>query len=341
MAAEKRGLTLGKFAPFHKGHQLLIDTALSEMDEVIVIIYDCPETTSVPLNVRSNWIRTLYREVKVIEAWDGPTEVGDTPSIMQSHENYVLNKLKLKGITHFYSSEFYGEHMSKALGAVNRIVDQDRTTVPTCGATIRENPFAFREYLDPQVYRDLIANVVFIGAPSSGKTAIAMRLAQEYNTVWAPESGRECRKKNQVSRRLSLDQLVEIAEDHLKGEEALLYQANRFLFTDTNAVTTYIISRCYHDMASQRLVDLANRAVSRYDVVFVCDINIPRDDTWDRSEDESRRIFQKQLLGELAVRKVPFFHLRGSLEMRVQRVKSILDGYHKYTNTLDLLRFQE
>jgi HTH-type transcriptional repressor of NAD biosynthesis genes len=37
----KRGLTLGKFAPLHKGHQLLIETALSEMDEVLAIIYDC------------------------------------------------------------------------------------------------------------------------------------------------------------------------------------------------------------------------------------------------------------------------------------------------------------
>ncbi|MFC1896208.1 adenylyltransferase/cytidyltransferase family protein [Thermodesulfobacteriota bacterium] len=63
-----RGLTLGKFAPLHKGHQFLIDTALSETDEVFVIVYDCPETTPVPLNVRSRWIGNLYPEVHVIEA---------------------------------------------------------------------------------------------------------------------------------------------------------------------------------------------------------------------------------------------------------------------------------
>ena len=44
--ASQRGLTLGKFAPFHKGHQFLIETALSQMDEVIAIIYNankiCP-----------------------------------------------------------------------------------------------------------------------------------------------------------------------------------------------------------------------------------------------------------------------------------------------------------
>ena len=48
-----RGLTLGKFAPLHKGHQLVIETALSEMDEVVVIIYDCLETA---LHKKSSYI---------------------------------------------------------------------------------------------------------------------------------------------------------------------------------------------------------------------------------------------------------------------------------------------
>lgn len=37
------GLTLGKYAPFHRGHQFVIETALAECDRVQVIIYDCPE----------------------------------------------------------------------------------------------------------------------------------------------------------------------------------------------------------------------------------------------------------------------------------------------------------
>ncbi|WOD37159.1 hypothetical protein [Nodosilinea sp. E11] len=51
------------------------------MDEVIVLVYDCPETTSVPLSIRANWIRQLYPTVKLIEPWDRPTEIDDTPEI--------------------------------------------------------------------------------------------------------------------------------------------------------------------------------------------------------------------------------------------------------------------
>ena len=90
---KKRGLTLGKYAPLHRGHQMVIETGLSEMDEMIVIIYDAPETTVIPLAVRSGWIRSLYPKVRVIEAWDGPTEIGYTAELMRSHERYVIDTL--------------------------------------------------------------------------------------------------------------------------------------------------------------------------------------------------------------------------------------------------------
>ena len=54
----RRGLTLGKYAPLHRGHQLVIETALREMDEVVVIVYHSPRVTRVPLGVRSGWLRS-------------------------------------------------------------------------------------------------------------------------------------------------------------------------------------------------------------------------------------------------------------------------------------------
>ena len=53
----------------------MIETALAEMDELQVIIYDSPEVTSIPLSIRAGWLRQLYPQVGVIEAWDGPSQV--------------------------------------------------------------------------------------------------------------------------------------------------------------------------------------------------------------------------------------------------------------------------
>ena len=47
----------------------MIETALSQMDEVIVIIYEAREATSVPINIRVGWILPKYLEV-LDKDWD-------------------------------------------------------------------------------------------------------------------------------------------------------------------------------------------------------------------------------------------------------------------------------
>jgi HTH-type transcriptional repressor of NAD biosynthesis genes len=330
MADLRTGLTLGKFAPLHRGHQFVIETAIREMDEVIVVIYDCPETTDIPLNVRAGWIRKLYPGVRVLEAWDGPAEVGYTPEIKRMHEEYMLKLLNGTKVTHIYSSELYGEHMSAALGAVNRQVDPQRQQCPISGTQVRNAPYENRHFVDPVVYRDMVAKVVFLGAPSTGKTTLASHMAQLLGSVWMPEYGREYWEQHQVERRLTLEQLEEIAVGHLEREERLVQDARSVMLIDTNAITTYMFSRYYHGAATPGLEKLADQAASRYDLVFVCDADIPYADTWDRSGDVQRRTFQKQIVADLQVRRIPYTLLRGSLEERAERVSSVLGRFRKY-----------
>lgn len=328
----KIGLTLGKFSPLHKGHQNVIETALKEMDYLYLMIYDSPETTTIPLTIRAHWIQSLYPEVKIIKAWDGPTEVGYSEEIIKMHDAYISQIMKDKGITHFYSSEPYGEHVSIALNAINRIVDIDRLNYPISGTDIRENPFKFKHYISENVYRDYITNVVFLGAPSTGKSTITEIMAKEFNTVFMPEYGREYWENNQIERRLSPEQLVEIAEGHLTREDEKIFSANNFLFTDTNVLTTRIFSIYYHGKAHIKLDELANLHSNRYDIYFLCDTDIPYDDTWDRSGIGNRNVMQKQIIADLHCRKIPYILLKGSIEDRKETVKSVLKSYKKYTN---------
>jgi NadR type nicotinamide-nucleotide adenylyltransferase len=333
----RTGLTLGKYAPLHRGHQSVIETALDEMDHVMVIIYDCPETTSIPLNVRAQWIRDIYPSVEVLEAWDGPGEVGDTPEICLRQERFVINLLNGRKVSHFYCSEFYGAHMSRALKAENRLVDPERKRFPVSATDIRDDSHRYRKFINPRVYRDLITNIVFLGAPSTGKTTLARSLAEAHGTAWMQEHGRDYWERNQMDRRLSPEQLVELAEEHLELEDELLFEANRYLFTDTNALTTYIFALYYHNSAHPELADLAWKASSRYDLVFVCDTDIPYDDTWDRSGDANRSVFQKMVLADLAWRKIPYLVLQGRIEKRMEFVNKVLERFEKYSNPAVIL----
>lgn len=242
---------------------------------------------------------------------------------------YVQGLLKGRTISHFYSSEPYGDHMSKALGAINRTVDVNRRTIPVSGTAIRTNPADYTAFLHPEVYKDLIINIVFLGAPSTGKTTMAEICAKQFSTVWMPEYGREYWEEFNIDRRLTAEQLVEIAKGHLQREDKKIMEAKRYLFTDTNAITTFMFSLYYHGFALPSLVELARAAETRYQIFFLCDTDIPYDDTWDRSGDVKRREFQNQIRTDLETRGIQFSILMGDIQTRMTTVQDVLTQYRR------------
>nr|WP_086937469.1 AAA family ATPase [Thaumasiovibrio occultus] len=322
------GLTLGKYSPFHRGHQSVIDTALAEMDHVIVIIYPSPETTNIAVETRAQWIRDCYPSVEVLIAYDGPREVGYSDELKRKHETYLRQLLAGRAIRAFYCAEPYGEHVSAALNCIDRRVE--RINPDWAGTVVRSDPYRFRHCVEPLVYRGHIRNIVFLGAPSTGKSTLSEALAKKFNTLWMPEYGREYWEKHQHERRLTPSQLVEIAEGHLIREEALLSECRQFLFTDTNAITTYMFGMDYHNAVEPKLAEYAKQAEQRYDAVFVCGDDIPYDNTWDRSGDQHRKAFQQAIIDDLNYRQVPFTLLTGSLEARIEQVSQQLASLVRY-----------
>jgi len=328
---KKVGLTLGKYAPFHKGHEYVIETMLREMDEVIVVIYDSP-LIPIPLHIRAGWIRRLYPTVMVLEAWDGPDGYSSERAFEIIQEQYILELLNGRKVDVFYSSEFYGAHMAKALDAADRRVDEARETVPVSATMIRENPYQYRRYISDVVYRDLIVKVVFVGAMSTGKSTITEALAKRYHTSFCAEYGRNYWTEHQIDRRISFEAFDEIAVGHQKQEEAAFLAANKYCFVDTNAITTYMYALDYHGSAPELLTRLALENASRYDLFFLCEDDIPYDNTWDRSGDQKRQVFHKQIIADLDERRIPCIPLHGTLDERIAKVDAVLAGYKPYSN---------
>lgn len=320
------GLYLGKFAPFHLGHEFMINQALKMVEKLTVLVYEAAELTEISLAKRANWLRSFNRDIEVIECLDGPTDVTYEIAGMREHENYVIKKLAGRKITHFFSSEPYGEHMSVALGAIDMRIDQARSKVPISATQIRDDLFAHRKFLSSRVYFDHLTKVVLLGAPSTGKSTLTKKLAEHFKTTYMPEYGREYWELNNVQRRLTPGQLVEIAEIHRDRELELAHEANRFFFIDTNALTTEIFARYYHGDCLPRLRQLSNEVKTRYDIVILCGDDIPYDDTFDRSGERNRTEFQKATIQELNKRGIDFREARGSISQRISEISRILEN---------------
>lgn len=171
---------------------------------------------------------------------------------------------------------------------------------------------------------EAIQKVVFMGAPSTGKSTICQVAAKHFNTAHVDEFGCTYWEQNQDDRRLTPEQLLYIAQEHIAIEERTLANANKYLFVDTNALTTWHFAIDYHDSALPQLCALADQSKERYQRVFLCADDIPFEDTWERSGDVKHQEFQIFITNELEQRNIAYTLLKGSVEQRLATIVETL-----------------
>lgn len=154
MKNKKIGFTIGKFAPLHKGHQLVIETALKEVDEFYCVIYD---TDIIEKNVeqRAEWIKKLYPKVHILYAFNSPKQYGLDEKSVKLQMEYLSKIIKNIPVNIFYSSEPYGEKVAEYLNIENRIVDLERNKIPIHGSEIRKDYSKNKDYLEKFIYEDM------------------------------------------------------------------------------------------------------------------------------------------------------------------------------------------
>lgn len=158
MDNKKIGFTIGKFAPLHKGHQYLIETALKEMDKVIVVVYDT-DVIDIPTEKRANWIKELYPNVEIKFAHNPPSKYGLDDESVNIQMKYLTEILGDEKPTHFYSSERYGASVAKYMNIVDRRVDNERKVVPIRATKVRENVEENQKWLENKVYSDYKSSI--------------------------------------------------------------------------------------------------------------------------------------------------------------------------------------
>lgn len=151
---KKIGFTIGKFAPFHKGHEFLIETGLKDMDEFHVVIYDTPQF-NIDINTKADWITKKFPKVKILKAFDSPKQYGLDEQSVRIQMEYLSEIVKDIPVNHFYSSEEYGKCVAEYLNIENVVVDKERVNYPISAEMIRNDIEKYKNFLDVSICNDL------------------------------------------------------------------------------------------------------------------------------------------------------------------------------------------
>lgn len=311
--------------PLHRGHQLLIDTALSEVDDLTIVVYDSNppgEYEPMPIEKRLGWLADMYPDVENIVGVRDPVTTPDHDD--SKYAQVYADELRFLGqFDRVFTSEPQYEKFALALGAQHVLVDAPRTLVPISATEIRANLFDHRGFLDPLVYSSLIQKVVFVGTESTGKSTLARRMADVLQTRWTHEFGRELWEAQGLTG--SFADHLKMATNQRRREEAAARQARGYVFCDTNAWTTLHWSLRTYGTVDPRLDALVERTKDDY-LWFLCsdDFEFVQDGTRELVGTGEAARFQAQQVSDLNRRGIPFYRLSGPVEERVAEVRRIL-----------------
>jgi nicotinamide riboside kinase len=169
--------------------------------------------------------------------------------------------------------------------------------------------------------------VVFVGAESTGKSTLAEYLAHAYDSVSVPEIGRFIWEAK--GGKLDADDYVEIAVKHRAAEDAAMLQARRWLFVDTNALTTLLLGIQFGQVGNPpptELLRCADDCKARYAHTFVCADDIPYEEQDVRENEAWRGRIQQLVLQDLDTRGIAYTVVHGSVEERAAQVRRVLDA---------------
>lgn len=161
--------------------------------------------------------------------------------------------------------------------------------------------------------------ICFYGPESTGKSTMAKKMATHYQTEFVPEVAREIVSSNNFT----LDDIVRIAKAQNERVKEKMKTANRFLFCDTDLITTQIYCRHYLKTVPSILYELEKEI--KYDQYFLFDIDVPWVADGLRDLGANRKEMFQTFEMELCKRKISYQTISGAWHEREEELTRVLD----------------
>ncbi len=320
------GLVLGKFYPPHLGHIHLIQEAKKKCNHLTVIISSI-SSELIPGSLREHWLRNIFSNKDIEIIWitdENPQYPNEHPDFWKIWRHSIQRVLKTP-LDVIFTSESYGDPLSEILNTKHVCIDLERNNVPVSATKIRNEPLLYWDYIPDIVKPFFLKRIVITGPESVGKSTLTKDLAQHFETHFVPEYAREYLDK--MGRYVIESDILNIGKGHLEREAESSKNAYKFLFLDTDHITTKIYSEFYFKNCPQWVTLRAQNLA--YDHSLMLDIDVPWVADPQRDLGEYREQIKGIFLKEMNAARRKLSTISGTFEERFKNAVSLVEQIGK------------
>jgi len=167
----------------------------------------------------------------------------------------------------------------------------------------------------------LLKRVAIVGPESTGKTWLAKKLANHYNTKMVSEFAREY--FNNKEYQYSPDELVDIAKGQLENEEVVAMLSNGILFCDTESIVMKIWSKVVFDFVPDWIEKQVSEHV--YDLYLLCYPDLEWEPDPLRSNPHNRQFIYNLFVKELEENNFNYKVVKDIGDRRIKNAVNFVD----------------
>jgi HTH-type transcriptional repressor of NAD biosynthesis genes len=254
-----KAFVFGKFLPFHKGHEAMINYALSKCDFLTVLIC-CSDKENIPDTVRSSWVQKTFENEKKVEVRTLTYLESELPNTSETSESVSkiwadIFKNVLPDYSLLITSEEYGHFVAAFMNIKHMAFDIPKKLFPVSATAVRNDVFANWKYLPDSVKPDFAIKVVILGTESTGKSTLTEKLSKHFNCSLVLEAAREIIAN---SNNFSFDDLHLVASEHSKRIDKTILADSPLVIIDTDIHTTKSYSRFTFEKELEISADIYN-----------------------------------------------------------------------------------
>lgn len=313
-----KAFVFGKFLPFHKGHEAMINFALSKCDFLTVLVC-CSDKENIPDTVRSSWIRKTFENEKRVEVRTFNYLESELPNTSETSESVSkiwadIFKKQLPDYSLLITSEEYGNFVAAFMNIQHITFDIPKKLFPVSATAIRKDAFANWKFLPDSVKPDFAVKVVILGTESTGKTTLTEKLAKHFNCSLVLEAAREIIAN---SNDFSFDDLHFVATEHAKRIDKTIIADSPLVIIDTDIHTTKSYSRFTFEKELEISADIYNSNKANLYLYLNNDVEYLQDGT--RLSETERNLLDLSHRQVLTDHNIDIIEIKGDWDERFEK----------------------